>query len=136
MKLYNPDTKTVESVVHTTALKRLRAAEIKLPGQGKRLATGIRTTRKKKKPPIIKTTEPTCNHCINGFRNIIFSIRTAVELAKREKGGYSSYPRIRLTVYTTGLPPIGLKQERNCLQTSGETKSSSGPIACIVQLHQ
>lgn len=52
-------------------LKRLSAEEIRVSGTGERLAIGIRTTRKKKKPPISKTTEPTCNHWSKGLRNII-----------------------------------------------------------------
>ena len=41
-----------------------------------------------------------------------------------------------LRCYTTGLPPTGLKQGRDCLQASGDTNWSSGPTSCMVQLHQ
>ncbi len=69
--LYTPDMRTVNSAVQTIPLKRLSADEIRVFGSGRRLAIGMRTKRRKKNPPIIKTTEPTCNHCIKGFSNII-----------------------------------------------------------------
>ncbi|MYF56115.1 hypothetical protein F4225_10285 [Candidatus Poribacteria bacterium] len=61
----------VSSAIQTIALKRLSAAEIIFFGSGLRFAIGISTTRKKKNPPIIKTTEPTCTHCIKGLINIL-----------------------------------------------------------------
>ena len=41
-----------------------------------------------------------------------------------------------LNVYAIGFPPIGLKQERERWHDTGDTKSSSGPTTCEVQLHQ
>ena len=60
----------VNNAVQTMPLKRRKAAAIKFSDALERLAIGNRTTRKKKNPPIIRTTEPTCIHCIKDFRNI------------------------------------------------------------------
>jgi len=74
MKLYNPDMRTVNNAVQTTPLKRLNADEINASGLETRLAIGSKITRKKKNPPIMRTTEPTCIHCINDFKNIFFRV--------------------------------------------------------------
>lgn len=74
IKLYNPDMRTVNSAVQTMPLKRRSADEINLAGSEERLAIGRRTARKKKNPPINRTTEPTCIHCINAFSNIFLGL--------------------------------------------------------------
>ena len=74
MKLYNPDMRIVNNAVQTTPLKRRNADEINTSGLESRPTIGRKTTRKKKNPPIIRTTDPTCIHCINDFNNIFLII--------------------------------------------------------------
>ena len=128
----------VNKAVQTTLLKRRSADAINDSDSGCRLAIGRKTTRKKKNPPIIRTTEPTCIHCTKDFKNIFLEWLSAIGNRLSVKRvlvtihPHSEYSRRRLSVidsrepiansdYTTGFPPTGSKQLRDCLQASGDT---------------
>jgi len=62
--------------------------------------------------------------------------RTRTEQSEVMQNTNVSFVVVRTWHHATGVPPIGLKQEREVLQPSGETNRSSGPTTRIVRLHQ